>query len=277
MRKATKDVHIGDHSDGFDVLQNAKRSRIKSMLVVNYTNLPIARGFPMLRLAVEDSSDFGLWNFDIAVAFLHWAPKPALVICDAGVSRSATFAAVFIWWDDWRNAIKEGRTGMTLVDALEMTKSEISYPSPGVFERAVEWAEGFRMLTRGELKARPEFDDFVQRAGSLDLKPRKEIGLFSKLQERKLRRHDHDFGDSWRNAPRSYLRRRLLEELKEADETDGPEEYADVANMAMFLAFRNREPAHICTKCGNEWPLDLDNGSGKCLRCGNEDIIRRGS
>ena len=288
MRKATDDIWIGDLADAWKVLQKPKAQHIKSILSVCYTRLPMKKGIPRLIIPIEDSGDFDLRMFDAAIAFVDAAPKPCLVHCDAGVSRSTSFAAAYLWWKwnvehDWRKQLDtpweevEEEMKMSLIEFIELCKSPMAYPSPGVMNQLVEWAESHGYQNRDELLGKPTFDAYYQRAGvKAPQKPRKEVSLFAKIMERKLRARDSLHGDRWKEAPRQYLRERLLEELAEADESDGPEEYADVANFAMFMAFRDREPAHFCKKCGNEWPLSLgirkDMG---CIKCGSDNIGTR--
>ena len=282
MRKATDDIWIGDLTDAWKVLQKPKAQHIKSILSVCYTRLPMKKGIPRLIIPIEDSGDFDLRMFDAAIAFVDAAPKPCLIHCDAGVSRSTTFAAAYLWWKAWTVAdscgpMHETCNPATLVDVIDKCRSPIAYPSAGVFNQLVDWAESHGFQHRDELMGKPAFDAYYQRAGvKAPEKPRKEVSLFAKIMERKLRTRDSLHGDRWKEAPRDYLRKRLLEELAEADESDGPEEYADVANFAMFMAFRNREPAHFCKKCGNEWPLSLGIREGLgCIKCGGTDIGTR--
>ncbi len=283
MRRATDDIWIGDLNDAWKVLQKPKAQHIKSILSVCYTRLPIKKGIPRLIIPIEDGGEFDIRLFDAAIAFVDAAPKPCLVHCDAGVSRSTTFAAAYLWWKQWTTAdscgpLHENCNPQSLVDVIDKCRSPMAYPSPGVMNQLITWAESHGFQHRDELMGKPAFDTYYQRAGvKAPQKPRQEVNLFAKLMERKLRMRDSLHGDKWKEAPRAYLRKRLLEELAEADESDGPEEYADVANFAMFMAFRDREPAYYCKKCGNEWPIESQRKDVPplCLICGNDDIGKR--
>ena len=63
---------------------------------------------------------------------------------------------------------------------------------------------------------------------------RPELLEFAKVMESKLRKHDTDRGESWKD-PKWDIMAQLRQEIYEAAAEDSaPEEYADVANFAFF-------------------------------------------
>jgi hypothetical protein len=79
---------------------------------------------------------------------------------------------------------------------------------------------------------------------------RKEIQEFAEEMEMKMSQHDDDRGDSWKNEPLEFFKKRLYEEFDELmKELDAPnphitksvKEGADLANIAMMACWRVKE------------------------------------
>jgi len=76
---------------------------------------------------------------------------------------------------------------------------------------------------------------------------RKEILEFAEEMEMKMSQHDDDRGDSWKNEPLEFFKKRIYEEFDELmKELDAPkphtrksvQEGADLANIAMMACWR---------------------------------------
>jgi len=90
-------------------------------------------------------------------------------------------------------------------------------------------------------------DSVDRRSGEIDMEIRPEIMAFARLMEQKMRKHDGDWGASWKDMPTRDLLDILHAESQELiasmirfpcprpEEVD--EEAADVANVAMFCAW----------------------------------------
>lgn len=77
------------------------------------------------------------------------------------------------------------------------------------------------------------------------MKLRPEVRRFAENMERKLRKHDDDWGDSWRTMYNEDVWARIEGEMKELqevlhDEVERVGEAADVANFLMFLVEKRR-------------------------------------
>ena len=77
------------------------------------------------------------------------------------------------------------------------------------------------------------------------MKLRPEVRRFAERMERKLRKHDDEWGDGWRSMYNEDILCRFNQELKELkevwhDEERRLDEAADVANFLMFLTEKRR-------------------------------------
>ena len=75
---------------------------------------------------------------------------------------------------------------------------------------------------------------------------RPEISIFADFMEKKMQKHDDDWGDDWKATSVDHLIEGLQEELKEFLEAEEGflGEAADVANFAMFIAYVKTEKKH---------------------------------
>jgi len=76
---------------------------------------------------------------------------------------------------------------------------------------------------------------------------RDELSLFAMAMETKLKRHDKDRGDSWKDCDKSFLRGRLIDEVTEYLDSYpcDRKELVDIANFCMMLWYRDIDK----TKC----------------------------
>lgn len=104
--------------------------------------------------------------------------------------------------------------------------------------------------------------DIEKRLSEIDMEIRPEIMAFARLMEQKMRKHDGDWGASWKEMQRHDLLGVLYAETRELisallrlpcqrpEEVD--EEAADVANAAMFCAWNQGALYRIALEGGKE-------------------------
>lgn len=138
MRKVNDDLYIGDVGDARIILQKPSASIIKSILSVSENHLPylaMRRNPPAhIIIPIADDGSFPDFLLDVAIEFLEKCPKPVLIQCGAGISRSVTFATAWLWWNSWK-----ARKATTIDECLKMTQSSVGFPDD-MYEKLIKWA-----------------------------------------------------------------------------------------------------------------------------------------
>lgn len=123
--KLTDDCWWGDHFTAADTLQQAG---VKAVLCVadNVDICPAAYPLPFLRVPMSDNTALEHWQVETPLAFMRMCVEselhPFFIMCRAGQSRSAAFAAAWL-------TMTEGLAYTVAMDKVRAVRPDV-FPHP---------------------------------------------------------------------------------------------------------------------------------------------------
>ena len=128
--RLTQDCFWGDHFTASDTLQEAG---VQAVLCVahNVDICPTAYSMPFCRVPMSDNAQLEPWQIGTALGFMRMCASegivPLFIMCRAGQSRSAAFAAA------WLTMME----GCAYTDAMERVRAV----RPNVFPHPLPWQQ----------------------------------------------------------------------------------------------------------------------------------------